>query len=100
MLDEVVEQLDESLFTDYVKTKAAVVNDIVRKGISGSGMDWYETPRPTGESTFIILNPLSADELKNIHLQKSAIMSIKHSLRSCAFTLRSLVQLSPCWTVP
>lgn len=54
MLDEVVDQLDESLFTDYVKTKATIVNGIIRKGISGSGMDWYETPRPTGESTPII----------------------------------------------
>lgn len=50
MLDEVVEQLDESLFSDYVKAKANVVNAIIRKGILESGMDWYETPRPTGKS--------------------------------------------------
>lgn len=50
MLDEVVEQLDESLFIDYVKSKATMVNGIIRKGITGSGVDWYETPRPTGKS--------------------------------------------------
>ena len=50
MLDEVVEQLDESLFSEYVKAKANIVNAIIRKGILESGMDWYETPRPTGKS--------------------------------------------------
>lgn len=87
MLDEVVEQLDESLFTDYVKTKATVVNGIVRKGILGSGMDWYETPRPTGESIAVLL--LLRME-HSMHLQRSAIMSIKHFSRLYAFTLRSL----------
>jgi exocyst complex component 2 len=49
MLEEVVEQLDESLFSEYVKAKSSVVNAIIRKGISESGIDWYETPRPVGK---------------------------------------------------
>jgi exocyst complex component 2 len=57
MLDEVVEQLDESLFSEYVKAKASVVNAIIKKGISESGIDWYDTPRPTGKSFWFAVMP-------------------------------------------
>lgn len=47
----VVQELDKTLFGGYVKPKAAIVTNIVRRGILDSDMDWYETPQPTGSSS-------------------------------------------------
>lgn len=48
MLMEVTDQLDKILFDDYVKRKSADVEKIIRKGVLGGTVDWYETPKPTG----------------------------------------------------
>lgn len=45
---EVVDVLDKTLFGDYVKDKSVKLGSIIRKGVLESGIDWYETPRPTG----------------------------------------------------
>ncbi len=42
--------LDKRLFESYAQSKATVVKTLVRGGILDSGMDWYETPQPTGPS--------------------------------------------------
>jgi len=44
---EVVDVLDKTLFGDYIKDKSAKLGSIIRKGVLESGIDWYETPRPT-----------------------------------------------------
>jgi exocyst complex component 2 len=46
----VVSELDKTLFDDLVKSKSAKLSGIMRQGILESGVDWYETPRPTGSS--------------------------------------------------
>jgi len=43
----VVQELDKTLFDGYVKPKAKIAMDILRRGILDSNMDWYETPQPT-----------------------------------------------------
>lgn len=47
-LAKVVQELDKTLFDSYIKPKSGVVTSIVRGGILGSEMDWYETPQPNG----------------------------------------------------
>lgn len=46
----VVQELDKTLFEGYGKPKADNVTNIIRVGILDSGMDWYDTPQPTGPS--------------------------------------------------
>ena len=48
MLMDVTDQLDKILFDDYIKRKAANVARIIRKGVLGGTVDWYEAPKPTG----------------------------------------------------
>lgn len=50
MLMDVTDQLDKILFDDYIKRKAANVARIIRKGVLGGTVDWYEAPKPTGPS--------------------------------------------------
>lgn len=49
MLMDVTEQLDKILFDDYVKRKSADVAKIIRKGVLGGTVNWYEADKPTGE---------------------------------------------------
>ncbi|KAF8222395.1 hypothetical protein L208DRAFT_1413490 [Tricholoma matsutake] len=42
-----IQELDRTLFEDYIKPKASVVMSILRGGILDPNMDWYETPQPT-----------------------------------------------------
>ena len=66
---EVVRGVDRTLFEDYVKPKVSHLTALVRKGVLGSGVDWFETPRPTEVRQYIheILISLVA-----IHAQVSA----------------------------
>jgi len=43
----VVKELDKTLFDGYVNPKAEALKEIIRGGILGPAMDWYETPQPT-----------------------------------------------------
>jgi exocyst complex component 2 len=45
----VVDQLDQTLFDDFIKPKVTVATGKLRGGILDPKMDWYETPQPTGE---------------------------------------------------
>jgi exocyst complex component 2 len=49
MLRDVTEQLDKILFDDYVKRKSAEIAKIIRKGVLGGAVNWYEADKPTGE---------------------------------------------------
>ncbi|KAF8318792.1 hypothetical protein DL93DRAFT_2054306 [Clavulina sp. PMI_390] len=70
MLEEVVEQLDETLFNDYAKGKSAVASSIIRKGVLESGMDWFETPRPTQVRDYVYQALLS---LVRAHVQITGV---------------------------
>jgi len=50
MLMDVTDQLDKILFDDYVKRRSAEVAKIIRKGVLGGAVDWYEADKPTGAS--------------------------------------------------
>jgi hypothetical protein len=45
----VVDQLDKTLFENFLKPKVTIVTGKLRSGILDPQMDWYETPQPTGE---------------------------------------------------
>lgn len=49
MLMDVTEQLDKILFDDYVKRKSGDVAKIIRKGVLGGTVNWYEAAKPTGQ---------------------------------------------------
>ncbi|EIW77232.1 hypothetical protein CONPUDRAFT_168224 [Coniophora puteana RWD-64-598 SS2] len=44
---KVVKELDQTLFEGYTKPKSARATSILREGIVGGGMDWYNTPQPS-----------------------------------------------------
>lgn len=44
----VLEQLDETLFGNFLSPKVAIATGKLRSGILDPEMDWYETPQPTG----------------------------------------------------
>ncbi|KAF8480248.1 exocyst complex component Sec5-domain-containing protein [Russula ochroleuca] len=46
-LMSVVDQLDRTLFDDFIKPKVTVATGKLRGGILDPKMDWYETPQPT-----------------------------------------------------
>ncbi|GAA5845225.1 hypothetical protein JCM3766R1_003363 [Sporobolomyces carnicolor] len=69
MLMEVTDQLDKILFDDYVKRKSSEVSDIIRKGVLGGGVDWYEAEKPKEVHPFIYDALLS---LVLVHAQVSA----------------------------
>ncbi|EJD54829.1 hypothetical protein AURDEDRAFT_179883 [Auricularia subglabra TFB-10046 SS5] len=52
-LMDVVQEMDRVMFDYYIKQKAAALNKIVRDGILNSGIDWYDTPRPTEIRTYM-----------------------------------------------
>ena len=60
-----VQELDKTLFESYVKPKAIVVKDLVKSGILDKGMDWYETPQPTGKCIPYLVDVLSAKIVSN-----------------------------------
>jgi exocyst complex component 2 len=44
----VLEQLDQTLFGNFLDPKVAIATGKLRSGILDPEMDWYETPQPTG----------------------------------------------------
>lgn len=46
----VVEQLDQTLFENFLNPKVAIATAKLRGGILDPEMDWYDTPQPTGQS--------------------------------------------------
>ncbi|KAI5478551.1 exocyst complex component sec5 [Pseudohyphozyma bogoriensis] len=69
MLMDVTDQLDKILFDDYVKRKSADVAKIIKKGVLGGTVDWFEAPKPTEVHPFIYDALLS---LVLVHAQVSA----------------------------
>ncbi|QRV81990.1 exocyst complex component Sec5 [Ceratobasidium sp. AG-Ba] len=52
-LVEVVSQLDKTLFDEFTRSKILRLTQTMRHGILDSGLDWYETPRPTEVRAYI-----------------------------------------------
>ncbi|KAI7877332.1 exocyst complex component Sec5-domain-containing protein [Mucor mucedo] len=52
-LIDVVDQLDEILFGDYIKRKAQMIRDIIKQGILMSGIDWSSIPKPQEVHPFV-----------------------------------------------
>jgi len=50
---QVVAQIDKALFDTFVRDKIAHLTQTMRYGILESGLDWYETPRPTEVRAYI-----------------------------------------------
>ncbi|GAA6018196.1 hypothetical protein JCM11491_005628 [Sporobolomyces phaffii] len=69
MLMEVTDQLDKILFDDYVQRKSAQVGEIIRKGVLGGRVDWYQAEKPKEVHPFIYDALLS---LVLVHAQVSA----------------------------
>jgi len=45
---QVVNELDKTLFKDFIYPKSQELITVIRNGILDPRMDWFETPRPTG----------------------------------------------------
>jgi exocyst complex component 2 len=58
MLLEVTDQLDKILFDDYVKRKSGQVGSIIRNGVLGGRVDWYQAEKPKGEFLSTYTTPL------------------------------------------
>ncbi|KAL8286277.1 hypothetical protein RQP46_004765 [Phenoliferia psychrophenolica] len=84
MLMEVINQLDGILFDDYVKRKSADVAKIIRTGVLGGMVDWYEAPKPTEVHPFIY------DALLSLVLVHAQVSETARPL--VARTLGSLVE--------
>ncbi|KDN40191.1 hypothetical protein RSAG8_08254, partial [Rhizoctonia solani AG-8 WAC10335] len=52
-LMEVLSEIDKRLFDTFIKDKIVHLTKIMRYGILESGLDWYETPRPTEVRAYI-----------------------------------------------
>ncbi|KAF9180188.1 hypothetical protein BGZ51_009012 [Haplosporangium sp. Z 767] len=52
-LIDVVDQLDNILFEDYIKRKTVVASRVLTDGILYGGIDWYSIPKPTGVHPFM-----------------------------------------------
>lgn len=78
MLMDVVQEMDKLMFDYYIKQRASALNQIIRDGILNSGIDWYETPRPTGvlHAVFNPNNiPLTEATSRNpyVHVRRASI---------------------------
>ncbi|KAG0335325.1 hypothetical protein BG000_007581 [Podila horticola] len=69
-LVEVVGQLDNILFEDYIKRKTVVASRVIMDGILYGGIDWYSMAKPTGVHAFTFEALLS---LVVVHAQISEI---------------------------
>ncbi|CAA7268400.1 unnamed protein product [Cyclocybe aegerita] len=53
-LTGVVDELDKTLFDEYVKPRAKVLTDILREAVSGPAIDWYRAPQPTAVRPYVL----------------------------------------------
>jgi hypothetical protein len=56
-LNQVISQLDEILFNDFIRRKSIVLREIIRRGILGPDVDWYRAPKPTGALRTFLFQP-------------------------------------------
>ncbi|KAG0174880.1 hypothetical protein DFQ28_007669 [Apophysomyces sp. BC1034] len=69
-LTDIVDQLDQILFNDYIKRKSTAIRDTIRQGILHSGIDWYSISKPTEVHSFVYEALMT---LVMVHAQISAV---------------------------
>lgn len=79
-LIDVVDQLDEILFGDYIKRKSQMIRDIIRQGILMSGIDWSSIPKPQE------VHPFVYEALITLVMVHSQISSVTKQLVSRALS--------------
>ncbi|KAF7732380.1 hypothetical protein EC973_005276 [Apophysomyces ossiformis] len=73
-LTDIVDQLDQILFNDYIKRKSSTIRDIIRHGILFSGIDWYSISKPTEVHSFVY------EALMKLVMVHSQVSMVAHSL--------------------
>ena len=53
LLMEVVENMDQMVFEDYVKRRSQALVQVIQDGVLNGGIDWLDSPKPTGISILI-----------------------------------------------
>jgi exocyst complex component 2 len=48
-LNDVVAQLDNILFEEYIKARSSALKATIETGVLGNNMDWYHAAKPTGK---------------------------------------------------
>ena len=48
-LIEVLDNMDEIVFREYIRRKSEPLVQVVGEGVLKSGIDWLNAPKPTGE---------------------------------------------------
>ncbi|KAI8080296.1 exocyst complex component Sec5-domain-containing protein [Gilbertella persicaria] len=89
-LVDVVDQLDEILFGDYIKRKSQMIRDIVRQGILMSGIDWSSIPKPQE------VHPFVYEALMTLVMVHSQISSVTKQLVSRALSKLLEAMASDC----
>lgn len=67
-LDEVAQQLDGILFSDYIKRQSGLISSVMETGISSTS--WPTIPKPTGVHAFVYESLLS---LVRVHARVRAV---------------------------
>lgn len=72
-LIEVLGNMDEIVFRDYIRRKLEPLGAVITDGILRSGIDWLNTGKPTGMSCLIsTLSPLSSMSSHQGHAEQKA----------------------------
>ncbi|KAI8970337.1 exocyst complex component Sec5-domain-containing protein [Mycotypha africana] len=87
-LIDVVDQLDEILFGDFIKRKSQLIRDIITQGILHSGIDWASIPKPQE------VHPFVYEALMTLVMVHSQINSVASQLvpRALSRLLESLAK--------
>ncbi len=81
LLTEVVDNMDQMVFEDYIKRRSLALVQVIQDGVLNGGIDWLNSPKPTGRSRQaeqIALSPLRGPAL---HAQSDS--SLGRSTCSC-----------------
>lgn len=52
LLSEVVDNMDEIVFADYIRRRQIGLNEVIEGGIVKGGVDWLNVTKPTGQLSF------------------------------------------------
>ncbi|KAJ3514703.1 hypothetical protein NLJ89_g2225 [Agrocybe chaxingu] len=53
-LTSVVDELDKTLFNEYIKPRVKVLTDTLREAVSSPAIDWYRAPQPTAVRPYVL----------------------------------------------
>ena len=83
LLMEVVDNMDEIVFGDYIRRRSLALSDVVKQGIINGGVDWLGVSKPTGESD---LKESLTDRSPSVHAPNTSALggNARKSQRRCA----------------